>query len=763
MAEQLSQIILSDKAVSETKTSVEELLKQTAEGFAGMLQALVLPLLLVFGILIVGVVVYTMHLQNRLVDGDVSTMDLCATASPVSDGLDSAFAIFEDRTPSGALFGVPFLPHYCAQRKWTDDAVVHYLRSNVACVKATQTYVVKMYNEHTGGFATRSKAVTDMLRKFVFPMQSQLRGDTPKVYRGADFMHSPDMLVYDRMVFDPSDPDPRTGARAQPSSVYRAFNLFEGFPFGPKHSMPSARRDSLVAPFLGHASAVLCAGDSAMFNYMMLWIAHLVQWPGVKPGTALLMTSRQGAGKNVFWEVVRDLVGQKHYVLLNRASASHRGSTLPLSTSCWRPNDNDSNFVLKSLITQHETILELKGVDGSPVSSFERYVLLSNDTKPLRIEASDRRFACFEVSELAAESEFVDVEIEDGQGVTAAGLYEHMGAWARRSNLVCPSIRQLGAACTEPWRQEEDEQDACAGYQQWRPRPGQCHPNGATAHTRARGNASTRRFHAATDHPAYTIAPTAATSPASKESRASFEKNLAAAEDRVSKFYNHTSYTPALKHILRRWYELGYDSTCNVKICDTVASAVDSDKIASYMARVKTDTNSLIERVIGTTDLMTYTDGRGNVQEEVLLRAVSPDMAWAATTTDMLQRKIGLDKAGNYSQYIAVGFTANVVGDVKSYPYGHSSKSHIQLRPEHGLKYTGDVLTRMFVALKAWVDVGFKRCKQMHVPLIGTGVYKHERYVIIALLVMVAMHSQHEGTLVITGMNADEVSNDLQN
>lgn len=58
MAEQLSQIILSDKAVSETKTSVEELLKQTAEGFAGMLQALVLPLLLVFGILIVGVVVY---------------------------------------------------------------------------------------------------------------------------------------------------------------------------------------------------------------------------------------------------------------------------------------------------------------------------------------------------------------------------------------------------------------------------------------------------------------------------------------------------------------------------------------------------------------------------------------------------------------------------------------------------------------------------------------------------------------------------------
>lgn len=64
MAEQLAETVLSDKAVSETKLQLEQLLEQSAEGLAGFLKALVAPLVILLVMMVVFAVVYRMVLSG---------------------------------------------------------------------------------------------------------------------------------------------------------------------------------------------------------------------------------------------------------------------------------------------------------------------------------------------------------------------------------------------------------------------------------------------------------------------------------------------------------------------------------------------------------------------------------------------------------------------------------------------------------------------------------------------------------------------------
>ncbi len=79
-----------------------------------------------------------------------------------------------------------------------------------------------------------------------------------------------------------------------------AFNLFGGF-----HLKPLEGDCSDLKAFIRD---VVCAGNEATFKWVWHWLAHLVQRPGEKPGTALVLHGAGGAGKGTFGELVRALV-----------------------------------------------------------------------------------------------------------------------------------------------------------------------------------------------------------------------------------------------------------------------------------------------------------------------------------------------------------------------------------------------------------------------------------------------------------------------
>lgn len=55
------------------------------------------------------------------------------------------------------------------------------------------------------------------------------------------------------------------------------------------------------------SAAQSCAGDLGkwqddVYVYILNWMAYLLQHPARKCGTALVFKSKQGAGKNIWWE-----------------------------------------------------------------------------------------------------------------------------------------------------------------------------------------------------------------------------------------------------------------------------------------------------------------------------------------------------------------------------------------------------------------------------------------------------------------------------
>lgn len=85
------------------------------------------------------------------------------------------------------------------------------------------------------------------------------------------------------------------------------FNLFTGFAhkFDPEF-VPQPVSYQLITD---HIRNIWCSKDETIFEYVMNWLAHLVQRPDVKIGTAILLKSQsQRVGKNIITDFIGNFV-----------------------------------------------------------------------------------------------------------------------------------------------------------------------------------------------------------------------------------------------------------------------------------------------------------------------------------------------------------------------------------------------------------------------------------------------------------------------
>lgn len=295
-------------------------------------------------------------------------------------------------------------PRTVATFCWPMQAIVLYLRAHVAFVRSSNAYLFKAFDPDTGRYRHELRThreMTNILSKHRFPMPQDSRGLTVKDYKGSEFLDSGYILMYESVVFLPLVP----GATIlqYPGGGFRVFNMFGGFRFTRDTALVTEVR---TGPFLSHAKHILCNNNDDLFNYFMTWLAHLVQHPATKPGTALLLVSSPGAGKNVFFDIFRDVIGCVHYMLVNntdrvlsRFNAHLATKLLVVMDEATFDKSHEGAAVMKSLITQTDTVLEKKFTDAMTVKSYERYVLLSNDENPIKIDRGDRRYCCLDVSD----------------------------------------------------------------------------------------------------------------------------------------------------------------------------------------------------------------------------------------------------------------------------------------------------------------------------------------------------------------------------
>ncbi|KAI9549581.1 hypothetical protein GHT06_003767 [Daphnia sinensis] len=327
----------------------------------------------------------------------------------------------------------PFMP--CAiPDNWTPKDLTRFLSKWAAYINGTSLYILKVWSPEKQVFVLKTLSEKDMRNSMQGFSVEYDEGTSKKKYTGIDFMTG-EMPRYANAVFNPASPHPKTNI-TNPEYTRgdrRIFNLFRGMPFkyrdgfsytGPACESPEflpGRNGHPMPPelltryglepghpaelFVRHAFEVLADGNVCAFDYLMKWTAHIFQHPNAKPGTAILVVSPQGAGKNVWFDILKRLIGSDYFAyiknkdhLQSKFNSHLMHKLLAVVDECVFGGCHEVNNIIKSLITQEDAIFEKKGVDGIHTSTYERYAFLSNEDWPVKVEHSDRRYVCLEAS-----------------------------------------------------------------------------------------------------------------------------------------------------------------------------------------------------------------------------------------------------------------------------------------------------------------------------------------------------------------------------
>lgn len=136
-------------------------------------------------------------------------------------------------------------------------------------------------------------------------------------------------------------------------------------------------------------------------NFVLNWLAHLVQQPFVNPGTALIFTGKNGVGKDTLSHFIGSyILGDALYINYTNESTfwseheTGRDSKLLVSIEEASASLNIKYAsALKSRITSHKEIFNPKGTKSYSIDNYARYILTSNEATPILLEGmGDRRF-----------------------------------------------------------------------------------------------------------------------------------------------------------------------------------------------------------------------------------------------------------------------------------------------------------------------------------------------------------------------------------
>lgn len=191
---------------------------------------------------------------------------------------------------------------------------------------------------------------------------------------------------YARLVFKP-------GETAIPDAE---FNLWRGWavePGGPGRS----------TLFRRHLLNVVCGGNAAHYEWLLDWLADIVQRPQRKLGHLVALRGPQGAGKSVVGLMMKNILGDYQTVaekpehVMGRFNGHIAHCLLLQAEEAFWGGDKRARAVLKHLVTGRDQLIERKGIDAIPMPNYTRLLITSNEEWVWPTELGDRRLVIFDV------------------------------------------------------------------------------------------------------------------------------------------------------------------------------------------------------------------------------------------------------------------------------------------------------------------------------------------------------------------------------
>jgi len=141
--------------------------------------------------------------------------------------------------------------------------------------------------------------------------------------------------------------------------------------------------------------------DSVKRGQALQWIAHCFQKPWERPSWHLMWPSEPGIGKGYVVEhILHPLllhveVAASYDKVMGRFSTMLETSLLVLLDDCKSASDS-TQTKLKSILSEERQYVERKQQQGKMVPSYTRFILASNEARPLYLDPDERRWLVFD-------------------------------------------------------------------------------------------------------------------------------------------------------------------------------------------------------------------------------------------------------------------------------------------------------------------------------------------------------------------------------
>jgi hypothetical protein len=176
------------------------------------------------------------------------------------------------------------------------------------------------------------------------------------------------------------------------------YNTWKGFAVSPKQG-----EFPLLEKHLRH---IWCNDNDEYYNYLIAWLADLIQNPHRKNNIAIVIKGEEGTGKSLVFEKVLAPILGKTYIKLDRTEHVtgkfnqhlYGRLLLVLEEAVWA-GDKASESALKSMISDKDFVIEKKGIDSETSESYFRLAFLSNEVQAVPASIKARRYFALKTSE----------------------------------------------------------------------------------------------------------------------------------------------------------------------------------------------------------------------------------------------------------------------------------------------------------------------------------------------------------------------------
>jgi hypothetical protein len=157
-----------------------------------------------------------------------------------------------------------------------------------------------------------------------------------------------------------------------------------------------ATEDADVPPLFLEFFARLAPSDSERHTFLQ-WLAHIFQKPEERPSWHIMLPSVPGTGKGYLVEhILQPLLHHTSVVasysrVLGKHSSLLENNLLVLLDDC-KAKSVETQTELKSLLTEERQFVEQKYAAGGMVQCFTRFILASNEARPLYLDPDERRW-----------------------------------------------------------------------------------------------------------------------------------------------------------------------------------------------------------------------------------------------------------------------------------------------------------------------------------------------------------------------------------